>query len=119
MKTQLLIISVLSALTVKAQITNSAHSLIQSATDHGVYFDVNGINNQIAPQQGVYTGIPANDISWNNQWINNIANKVDGTVPSVFSIRWVYDVNSTIEFDPDPSATFVSRQPGNSHINCP
>ncbi|MEP7263472.1 MAG: hypothetical protein ABI772_03190 [Bacteroidota bacterium] len=85
---------------------------------NGVYMDMNGANNQLSTQ-GIYSGVPANDVSWNNQWINNIGNKVDGSVPPNFKIFWVYDVNSTIEFDTDPSAGFVSRQPGNSHIICP
>ncbi len=88
---------------------------------HGVYFDVNGMNNLISPNQGIYTGVQANDVSWNNQWINTLSgvNKVDGSVPPNFSIKWVYDINSAIQFDPDPSGSFVSRQPGNSHLTCP
>ncbi len=83
--------------------------------------DNNGMNNQISPNQGIYTGVQASNVSWNNRWLNTISgiNKVDGSVPNGVFIKWVYDLNSTIEFDPDPSATFVSRQPGNSHITCP
>jgi hypothetical protein len=87
---------------------------------HGVYLDPNSPTSLLSTQ-GNYTGVPANDKTWDNKWTSNVGStKVDGATWGNQLIRWVYDSSlpSTSDWSPAPSAIFVLTAPGDLHNGC-
>ncbi|HRC32338.1 MAG TPA: hypothetical protein PK736_02725 [Bacteroidia bacterium] len=84
---------------------------------NGVYLD-DASPTSFLSTQGIFGATQATSTTWDNKWINNIGGfKIDGATWLQQNITWIYDPALSSEYDPDPSAGFVTRQPGDLH-NC-